>query len=205
MRKKFMFSLILAVCVVVLSFVNINTNSSVSSPVENTETQVITVAKSNAKQDTALEKRFLNMLNHNFVYNDDFYDDYTLVNNSVLALLNVSEDSFVNRVYLDDYIFNMYGKKYSDYSFLETSSEQPENYVYILPRGYSVYTHKLVSLTKNEDGSYTVVSDVEISFEDGTTSTQRATTLFLENKESSFGFNILYSDINEILSNSVDC
>ena len=205
MRKKFIFSLILAVCVIVLSFVNINTNSSVSSSVENTKTQVITVAKSNNKQGTALEKRFLNMLNHNFVYNDDFYDDYTLVNNSVLALLNVSEDSFVNRVYLDDYIFNMYGKKYSDYSFLDTLSEQPENYVYILPRGYSVYTHKLVSLTKNEDGSYTVVSDVEISFEDGTTSTQRATTLFLENKESSFGFNILYSDINEILSNSVDC
>ncbi len=205
MRKKIMFSLILAVCVIVLSFVNINTDSSVNSPLENTKTQVITVAKNNTAQNVALEKRFLNMLNHNFVYNDDFYNDYALVNNSVLALLNVSEDSFVNRTYVDDYIFNMYGKKYNDYSFLETLPEQSKDCVYILPRGYSVYTHKLVSVIKNDDGSYTVVSDVEISFEDGTASTQRATTLFLENNESSFGFNILYSDINEILSNSVDC
>ena len=74
MRKKITFSLILAVCVVVLSFACVKTEASQSGQPAKTD-KVITVANSDAESNPVLEARFLNMLNHNFVYNEEFYDD----------------------------------------------------------------------------------------------------------------------------------
>ncbi len=202
MRKNVIFSLLLTVCVIVLSFACVKTDGvSVTDAREHTA-EVITVSKTDVHND-ALNTRFENMLNHSFVYNEDFYDDGELVNNSVLAVLNLAEDSLVKEAYLKDYIFNMYGKIYGDFSFL--GETEKEGYVYIIPRGYSVYTHEIISVTDNKDGSYTVVSDVEISYEDGSFENLNCETVFLENSESAFGYNIMYSDILENVANGIDC
>jgi hypothetical protein len=196
MRKNVVFSLLLAVCVVVLSFACVKTDASVTDERTIRPEKVITVAKNESVENPVLEARFLNMLNHNFVYNDDFYDDNALVDNSILALLDVADGSYVADSYVKDYIFNMYGKIYE-------GSE--EGVTYIVPRGYSLYSHEMVSVTDNNDGSFIVVTNVTISYEDGTEETLKAQTLFLEASDSAFGYNIMYSDIMEENIASSDC
>lgn len=205
MRKKLVFSLILTVCVVVLSFACVKTENSYKEITDNSNAQILTVANNTVTEDKALEARFLNMLNHSFVYNDAFYYDDELVKNSLLALLDVAEDSYVSKVYLNDYIFNMYGKIYKDYDFLGEVFTEKDGFVYIAPRGYSEYSHKIVSVTDNNDGSFTVVTDVEISNMDGSVELLKCETVFLEAEESAFGYNIMYSEIAEGLIGDAEC
>jgi hypothetical protein len=202
MRKNIVLSAILTVCVVVLSFACVKTENFDNSAAKNQNNEVLTVAKNNTIDNKVLETRFLNMLNHNFVYNDDFYDDGVLVENSLLALLDVSEDSFVAETYVRDYLFNMYGKIYGEF---ESDYPEKEGYLYIRPRGYNIYSHEIASVTNNNDGSYTVVTSVTISYEDGTEEVATAETLFLKAEDSAFGFNMLYSDILESTFVASDC
>ncbi len=158
-----------------------------SVPVEN-EISTVDTAK-------VLEKRFLNMLNHNFVYGDDFYDDEALLNASALALLSLVEDGFIEEAYLKDYVFNMYGKIYDDFDGINEDMPKQDGGFYIIPRGYDLYEHSLVSVTENEDGSYTVITNVVIDYHFGEKVEAVGTTFFLPSEESQFGFNILYSDL----------
>lgn len=195
MRKKITVAVSLLLCICMLSFVSVSGAKVPEIVVSTEQNDVMTVANSTKTYEKALESRFLNMLNHSFVYDSDFYSDETLVNNSVLALLDLAEDGFVAETYVSDYIFNMYGKNISDFSGINTEFEQKQGSVYVVPCGYSIYKHTVVSVTDNLDGSYTVVTDVEISLDDGSVITDTATTVFLQNTESQFGYNIVYSEI----------
>ena len=201
MRKNVIAAVALLLCVCLLSFVKVSNKNAAKVEVASRSREVITVAD-NTK---ALESRFLNMLNHSFVYDNDFYDKGTLVNNSVLALLDLADNGFVSETYVSDYIFNMYGINVADFSDINVDFEQKQGYVYIVPRGYSVCEHKIVSVTDNSDGSYTVVTNVEISLDDGTVITDTATTVFLQNAESQFGYNIVYSEIGAELESVLSC
>lgn len=204
MRKKITVAVSLLLCVVMLSLVNISA-SPVSEPQEIPASEnIITVANSNTTQKV-LQARFLNMLNHNFVYNNDFHDDQILVNNSVLALLDLSENGYVAENYVSDYIFNMYGIKINDFSAFNTEFEKIDGYVCVVPRGYTEYKHSILTVTDNLDGSYTVVTEVEIILDDGTVETENATTIFLKAEDSSFGFNIVYSEIGAVAEASLIC
>lgn len=168
--------------------------------------KVITVAEQTEKFDTSkvLESRFLNMLNHNFVYNTDFESVETIVNESVIALLNTKDsfdDSFIEESIVSDYILNMYGIEIDDFSKINTSFPQKDGYVYIIPRGYSLYEHKMVSVKENEDGSFTVKTELKTSAHDGVDSTDICETLFIVNQNSDFGYSIIYSNTaNNVLA-----
>ena len=205
MRKNVILALSVLLCVCLLSFMSVSGAGVSNNTSENSNTNVVTVANNNTVNSKVLEPRFLNMLNHSFVYNDDFQNDQTLVNNSVLGLLNLAEDGFVNENYVTDYIFNMYGIKISDFGSINADCEQKDGYVYIIPRGYSEYKHTVLSVTDNNDGSYTVVTNVEISLDDGSVINDTATTVFLKNIDSQFGYNIVYSEIGTVTENTVDC
>ncbi len=205
MRKKIIAAVSLLVCICLLSFVNISGLGTAETAVVSKDQNVLTVANNTGASEKALEARFLNMLNHNFVYDSDFHDDQTLVNNSVLALLDLAQDGFVAENYVSDYIFNMYGKNISDFSAFNQGFEQKQGYVYVVPRGYSVCQHEMVSVTDNLDGSYTVVTNVAISLDDGSVITDTATTLFLRNADSQFGYNIVYSEIGTVLEVTLVC
>ncbi len=142
-----------------------------------------------------LEKRFLNMLNHNFVYGEAFHNDEDFVNDAALALLDHVNDGFLDAAYLKDYIFNMYGKIYDDFSEYNPYAPKEDGLFYIIPRGYDLYEHKITSVIDNEDGSYTVISEAVIDYHFGEKVNVIGTTYFIENEESPFGFNILYSDL----------
>jgi hypothetical protein len=146
-------------------------------------------------QSKVLEKRFLNMLNHNFVYGEAFHNEEDFVNDAALALLDHVNDGFLDEAYLKDYIFNMYGKKFDDFSEYNSLAPKADGYFYIIPRGYDLYEHKIASVIDNEDGSYTVISEVVIDYHFGEKVNAFSTTFFIENEESPFGFNILYSDL----------
>lgn len=201
MRKNVIAAVALLLCVCLLSFVKVSDKNAQIVEAATQNQEVITVAD-NTKM---LESRFLNMLNHSFVYDSDFHNKETLVNNSVLALLDLADNGFVSETYVSDYIFNMYGINVADFSDINVDFEQKQGYVYIVPRGYSVCEHKIISVTDNSDGSYTVVTNVEISLDDGTVITDTATTVFLQNAESQFGYNIVYSEIGAELESVLSC
>lgn len=196
MKKAFLTSVALMVAVVILACVNFSAVSPVNLPKENAKTNVITVANSeNADENKVLESRFLNMLNHNFVYNEAFDTTEGVVNNSVIALLDLAEDGYIAENYVSDYIFNMYGIEGIDYSSVNPEFDYVEGYVFILPMGYSTFNHEIVSVSVNEDGSYTVKTKVEISSHDSGVYYNTCETLFVENENSQFGFSIIYSNI----------
>lgn len=162
------------------------------APLKSVEVKEETVAVDMTK---VLEKRFLNMLNHSFVYGEDFYDDEALLNASALALLDLANDGFIEEAYLKDYVFNMYGKIYDNFDGINEGMPEKDGGFYVIPRGYDLYEHSIVSVTANEDGSYTVVTNVIIDYHFGEKVEAVGTTFFLPNEESQFGFNILYSDL----------
>ena len=149
-------------------------------------------------EEKALGARFLNMLNHNFVYNDAFESVYEMTACSEVALLDKAEDGYIKQSLIAGYLYNMYGVENVDFAAVTKDFPQRENYVYVIPRGFSVYKHSAPVITENEDGSYTVVTDVEISSHDSDVETAKATTLFVKNENSAFGFNIISSDISAI-------
>lgn len=149
-------------------------------------------------EEKALGARFLNMLNHNFVYNDAFESVYEMTACSEVALLDKAEDGYIKQSLIAGYLYNMYGVENADFAAVTKDFPQRENYVYVIPRGFSVYKHSAPVITENEDGSYTVVTDVEISSHDSDAETEKATTLFVKNENSAFGFNIISSDISAI-------
>ncbi len=162
------------------------------APVKSVEikNEVVTV-----DMDKVLEKRFLNMLNHSFVYGEDFYDDEALLNASALALLDLAKDGFIAENYLKDYVFNMYGKIYDNFDGINKDMPKQDGGFYVIPRGYDIYEHTIDSIIANEDGSYTVITNVIIDYHFGEKVEAVGTTFFLPNEESQFGFNILYSDL----------
>lgn len=152
-----------------------------------------------------MEARFLNMLNNNYVYSEAFDSLEDIVNDSVIALLDSREgenESYISQTTVNEYLYDMFGFKVYDYSEINKDFPYMEGYVYILPRGYAKYEHSAVSITENEDGTFTFISDVKIKTHDGYESTNRAKTLFVKNSDSVFGYNIVVSDIYEIGTNS---
>ena len=147
-------------------------------------------------EEKVLGARFLNMLNHNFVYNGAFESVYEMTACSEVALLDKAEDGYIKQSLIAGYLYNMYGVENADFAAVTKDFPQRENYVYVIPRGFSVYKHSAPVITENEDGSYTVVTDVEISSHDSDAETAKATTLFVKNENSAFGFNIISSDIS---------
>ena len=116
MKKMLLTTLALAAIVVILACSNFSAVSPVNLPETEEDSKVITVANSeNADENKVLESRFLNMLNHNFVYNEAFETTDGVVNNSVIALLEFAEDGYIAENYVSDYILNMYGIEGIDY------------------------------------------------------------------------------------------
>ena len=180
-----------------LSIVMLAICSSLIAPIA-TGSQQVSAATADEVAANVNEARFLNMLNHNFVYNSDFDNADTIVNNATLALLDLRDsenEDYIKDTYVKGFVKDMYGIEIADMSGLNAQFPQLEGYVYIVPRGYTTYTHEIVSVEENEDGSYTVISDATVENHDSEAETQKAVTLFVRNESSAFGYNIVYSNL----------
>ena len=187
---KKIFSLVLCVVMLVVC-------ASLIAPAVNEGTKVSAISDSELKPSVN-ETRFLNMLNHNFVYNADFDCADTIVNNASLALLNLrdaEDQDYIANMYVKDFVKDMYGIEIVDMSSINADCPQKDGYLYVIPRGYTTYQHKIVSIEENEDGSFTVVSDVVVNGHDAAGKPQKAVSLFVKNSDSAFGYNIIYCNL----------
>ncbi len=154
--------------------------------------EVAPVAVSQPDAAKVLEARFLNMLNHNFAYDDAFASENGLIDSAVIALLDYEEYSFLPETVVRDYLLNMYGVEVEDFSFYKDERfPSRDGYVYIIPRGFTVYTHVIDSIRQNEDGTYTVNTTVSVSEHDGDPEVLHAVSVFVPNQQSVFGYQLL--------------
>ena len=121
----------------------------------------------------------------------------------IKIICDAQDDSYISESIASDYIYNMYGINGIDFSQLNSGFPYKQGYVYIIPRGFSVYNHEIVSVVENEDGSFTVKTNVSISTHDGCEYVGVAETLFVKNTESQFGYNIVYCNISDDYSVAV--
>ena len=159
---------------------------------------VATAKETEIDSKQVLETRFLNMLNHSYVYDEDFDSLEKIVNNSVVALLDFRDSEnpdYIPESVVYGYLYDMFGLEIKDFSGLNSDFPHKEGYVYILPRGYVKYEHKAVSLTYCEDGTYLFETSVNIKTHDGSEEDSVCKTRFFSNSASSFGFNIVTSEI----------
>ena len=190
-------SLVLMVAIVFVSTLALTTETA-PLPVVKAEENVAQDAPEYSAEK-ALESRFENMLNRNFSYNEDIADIDALVNNSVLALLDKREadEDYIAEGYVIEYVYDMYGIEIVDLGGFNSQYPAKEGFVYIIPRGYTVYNHDVTSVCENEDGTFTVTSSISIEGHENSEEKYIATTLFVKNDASCFGYNIVYSNIVE--------
>ncbi|MBR6572788.1 MAG: hypothetical protein IKK77_03640 [Clostridia bacterium] len=137
--------------------------------------------------------RFENMLNHNKLYGSDFNDINKVVDNSILCLRDRAEDEFIKKDLVEAFVYNMYDLDIKGY---EPNPNAPtkDGYIFIMPRGYEEFSHKVISVTKNGTLNC-VISEITVKTHDGEVETTTCETVLLENEKSAFGYNIISSNI----------
>lgn len=190
-------SLILMVAIVFVSTLALATETAPSAVVKAENGVGQNAPEYDAER--ALEARFENMLNRNFSYNDDIADIDALVNNSVLALLDKREadEDYIAESFVIQFVYDMYGIEIVDLGGFNSQYPAKDGFVYIIPRGYAVYVHDVKNVCENEDGTFSVTSSVSIEGHENSEEEYIATTLFVKNDASCFGYNIVYSNIVE--------
>jgi len=86
---------------------------------------------------------------------------------ALLDMRDSEDDSYISQDIVSDFVYDMYGVEV-DYSEINTQFPQKDDYVFILPRGYELYEHTILSVVANEDGTYTVKTNIKISSHDST-------------------------------------
>ena len=150
--------------------------------------------------DSVLTARIAHMLSLNFVYDDAADNDFDLIQNSAIALLDTAEEHngflYIKSSLLKGLIFNLYGRRVdisdADLGFMPAV----EGYVAIVPRGYDTFEHKLISVEPAVAG-LTVTSIMTVYPHDGEPYSVRCVTEFAVNSESSFGYSIIKSCTSE--------
>ncbi len=145
-----------------------------------------------AKREAVLLGRIENMLSHNFVYNDDFDSTTAMVDNAMLALLSAADDEgFIDAYLVGGFVYNMYGITLDEYE-ISADFPQKDTYLFVLPRGFDEFSHKVSGI--EIDGEYIHVDSVmTVESHEGALYEYSCHTIFLENEESSFGYNIISS------------
>ena len=137
--------------------------------------------------------RFENMLNHNRLYDNDFNDINTVVDNSILSLLEKREEDFIKSDLVEAFVYNMYDLDIKDYKANPQAPEK-QGYIFIMPRGYDEISHEIQTVTENGT-LICIISEITVKSHDRQTKTATCETVLLENENSAFGYNIISSNI----------
>lgn len=184
--KKSLIALIFGICcAVILSSLIFS-----GGPVKTTA-----AAASPAPVVSAEESALLDILNSNFVYGSDFDNVDNIVDCSANNFKSsVGEDGYIPDKLITEFIYDMYGIEIVDLSKLHPEHLAKEGYVYTVA-GCTLYKHKNIKLTANEDGTITAITDIAVTSLSGDTENLSAKTLFVKNENSKYGYNIVYSEI----------
>ena len=149
-----------------------------------------------ADKEKVEEARILNLLNLNNIYGDDFTDNEALVNAAAINLRSyASANGFIENSIITSYIKDIYDIDLEITEDININMPKKQGYVYLIPRGYSSYTHEIISISKGED-FIKVTSLVSVNAHDGLDVIGTATTILIKNENSSFGYNIINSEID---------
>lgn len=193
--KNFLIPVVLCLCLLTaLAFKPCNQSPVIAAG--STDTVTLSLSDKNAS-DKILEARFLNMLNRNFVYGEDIMYTDKILNLSTISLLKLADESgeYIEEKALLSFVYDMYGVNVESTAEFNTDYPHKDGYFYIVPQGFTVYSHQAAQITENEDGSYTVITTVLTDAHDSDAQKLKAKTLFVKNPASSFGFNIITSEI----------
>ena len=144
-----------------------------------------------ADGEKVLENRFENMLNNNYAYGDEFESIEKILSACEIALADKVKDGKIDNAYLVDFAVNMYGIDVGIFADVDANGVTE-----VLPKGYEVYDHEITKVSENEDGTYTVYSDVWVDGHDGDNSYEAIST-FVKNENSRFGYVLLSSELLE--------
>lgn len=194
--KGFLAVIISAVCLLTVFLLK---PTPETPEIEPTVVSNVTLNLSDSNSSKILESRFLNMLNRNFVYGEEFLSADSLLNFSIIANRDKAEadGEFIKEDIVTSFVFDMYGVEIVDTTDFNAEYPQKDGYLYLVAKGFTVYKHSNAKITENEDGTYTVITDVLVDGHDGEDVALSAKTLFAKNSESAFGFNIIYSEITD--------
>lgn len=191
MKKSVVLSLLLTFVIVISGFSCLSFQTKAIAD-QKPATQVL--KPSAPEQDLLIKSRFENMLNHNYLYDDDFGNMHTVIENSCLALLDKMEDQFIETDILFPFIENAYGiSVYLDDEF-GAGFPKKQGAVYVVPRGFTQYTHTVINIVKNGD-TFKVTSLAITDSHDGEPTELVCNTVFKPAKDSAFGYNILSSTL----------
>ena len=153
------------------------------------------IAQETEQKDTVvLPARLENMLNHNRLFGDDFNNVNAVVDNSIIALLDKREEDFIKEDIIKGFVQNMYDLSIDGYTAFPQAPTK-EGYIFILPRGYDSFSHEIKSIEKN-GALYCVISQVSFNTHDGQEQKANCETVFLENENSAFGYNIISAKLS---------
>lgn len=143
-----------------------------------------------------------NMLNINNVFGDDFTDNEALVNLAAINLLDYADDEgFIPEAKIVSFIKDMYDIDVVITDDINSDFPKKDGFVYLIPRGYTVFTHDIISIEYNGD-VITVISNVSARFHDGFENIGTAETILQKNPASAFGFNILNCELKTVTAAS---
>jgi len=144
-----------------------------------------------AEYDATKISRFENMLDHNYLYGNDFDDMHTVINNSCLALLSAREGNYISTDVLFPFIDNMYGiPVYCDES-LNSDFPRKEGAVFIVPRGFVQYEHSVTQIV--DEGATVTVNSVAKDVDSG--EEIPCVSVFIKSDESAFGYNLIVCNL----------
>ncbi len=190
--KNKLFVMLLILCI---ALVGVSVFSSPVTTLAEKEVEATPVALAEKSEASINGARFLNMLNHNYIYGTDFENVDVMVNGCVPALLSSREEDFISSGIVASFMNDMYGIEIVDMSALNADFPQKEGYLYIIPKGFTSYEHSDAEVRLNEDGTFTVITKVIVTTHEGEQYEAKAVSLFVENDASAFGYNIVSSEI----------
>lgn len=187
-KKLVALLLVLAIILILPASTPVDRNIAISAKATQKEESIKDLAYK------VMKTRFENMLNNNYLYNDDFSSDKTIIENSTLALLDKSVDGEIDKGLVLNFINGMYGLNVNPNAADHEAFPASEGMLAIIPRGYSEYKHSITSI-KEVNGEYIVYSDAKILNHDYEEYASKVVTVFKVNAKSSFGYNIVSSKI----------
>jgi hypothetical protein len=154
--------------------------------------------------DTAAIERLINL---NRVYGEFINDDNALIEEAEVVLLDRAEEhgeySVIKKDLVNAFIYNVYGREVDPSAGKYEMYSPPEGYYAILPRGYSMISHKVTGISRLANGNVEVRSDMFVSFYDESDATELSLITVLKPSDTSiYGYNIISAQIAEDLQDS---
>lgn len=162
--------------------------------VEEPEKYVPVESPETVDSDISPEEQFLNMLNLNFCYGDNFKTIDRIAVSSAISLRDYAVDIpgygiNVSKILAEGFIKSFYGKVV-DLTNVKTDFA-PEGFIALPCYEVGTQDHRIISVTETVDGQFEVVSSVTFIYGGYDAETYTAVSHFVKNTDSEYGFNLL--------------